>query len=192
MLSVIGARPVSRIEDAPAQALSNVPTAFTMAYCVASSSPASGAGVRLNRYLTFTDMSLTVDPQAGVAVTLRVWDLSSSEIVTCTEFGLPAATDNGRAPRATVKVSSSSSPSWFVMIVPVPVVWPEATVMEVGVPTSPDSAVFEPDVETESGIVTALESALDSIAVTVTEEPSVTVVGETESETVVWRVTVTV
>ena len=117
-------------------------------------------------------------PEHGVPAT-------TSLIVTCTEFGLPAVTDDGgREPRDTVKVSSSPSVSWVVVIVPVPVVWPELMLIEASVPTSPDSAVFEPDVETVTGMVTLLESALDRLTVTMTGDPSVTGFGDTESETV--------
>ena len=141
--------------------------------------------------------ALTVVPHAGVASMPNTNGLSSSEILIRTELGVPAVTDVGSVPRDTVKVSSSSSVSWFVEIVPVPLVWPEAIVMEVSVPTSPGSAVFGDAVETVSGIVTALERAADSRAVTVTGEPSVTGFGETDSRTVgvdcaAWRVMVTV
>ena len=61
---------------------------------------------------------------------------SSSEIVICTELGLPPVTDDGRLAvfSATVNVSSSSSASWFVVTVPVPVVEPELTAMLDSVP----------------------------------------------------------
>ena len=135
-----------------------------------------------------------MDPQAGVADTPSVYGLSSSQILTCTELGLPAVTEDGSVPSDTVKVSSSSSASWFVETGPVPVVWPAAIEMEASVPTSPDSAVFGVVVETVTGIVTGLESALESLAVTVTDKPSVTCLGA-DSETVgrgACRVTVTV
>jgi len=83
-----------------------------------------------------------------------------------------------------VKVSSSVSPSCFVVIVPVPVVWPALTVIDESDPTSPGSAVFGEAVETVTGIVTGSDSARDSLAVTVTDEPSVTGFGEAERETV--------
>ena len=82
-----------------------------------------------------------------------------------------------------MKVSSSASVSWFVAIVPAPVVEPALMVIDERVPTSPDSAVFGEAVETDTGIVTALDSAHDSLAVTVAEDPSTTVVGAAESVT---------
>ena len=48
---------------------------------------------------------------------------SSSAIVTVTELGLPAVTEDGSVPSATVKVSSSKSASSAVEIVPEPVTW---------------------------------------------------------------------
>ena len=53
-----------------------------------------------------------------------------SVIVTSTEPGLPAVTDDGRVPSATVNVSSSRSSSAAVVIVPVPVVEPALIVMD--------------------------------------------------------------
>ena len=47
-----------------------------------------------------------------------------SQIVTVTEPGLPACTDDGRLPSATVNVSKSVSSSSFVDIVPVPLIEP--------------------------------------------------------------------
>ena len=67
------------------------------------------------------------------------------------------------------------------MIVPVPLVAPELIVMLVSVPWSVGSAELSVIV---TGIVTLLVSALDSAAVTVTLDPSVTGFGEAESETV--------
>ena len=55
--------------------------------------------------------------------------MSSSEIVTCTDDGLPAVTEDGRLASATVTVSSSVSSS-AVETVPVPVVWPASMVMD--------------------------------------------------------------
>ena len=66
---------------------------------------------------------------------------SSSAIRISTEPGVPAATDDGSAPSATVKVSSSSSGSWFVAMVPVPLVAPAAITMLASVPWSAGSAV---------------------------------------------------
>ena len=94
---------------------------------------------------------------------------------------MPAVTGDGSVPSATVNVSSSSSGSWFVAIVPVPLVAPDAIVMFASVPRSPVSA--EPSVK-RSGTVTLLDSDRDSRAVTVTEEPSATGFGAAESETV--------
>lgn len=108
---------------------------------------------------------------------ILVW----SVMVTVTESRLPAVTDDGSVPSDTVKVSSSVSPSCFVVIVPVPVVWPALTVIDESDPTSPGSAVSR---VTLTGIVTAFDSARDSLAVTVTDEPSVTGFGEAERETV--------
>ena len=106
---------------------------------------------------------------------------SSSAILTGTEDGLPARTDEGRLPSATVNVSSSVSVSWFVAIIPVPVVWSPLIVIDESVPWSPDSDVFR---VTVSGIVTAPGSTADNLAVTVTEEPSSTGFGEADSDTV--------
>ncbi|MCY4510893.1 MAG: hypothetical protein OXG35_28625 [Acidobacteria bacterium] len=57
-----------------------------------------------------------------------------SLMVTSTEFGWPAATDPGRSPRAIVKVSSSSSASSAVVIVPAPLVCPASMTMLASVP----------------------------------------------------------
>ena len=109
---------------------------------------------------------------------------SSSLIVTCTESGVPAVTPDGRPdPRDTVKVSWSAPESCIVVIVPVPVVSPAAIVMEVSDPTSSDSAAFGEPVETVTGMLRALECGVDSVAVTVTGDPSSTGLGEAESET---------
>ena len=108
---------------------------------------------------------------------------SSSVMVTVTEFVVPAVTDAGRVPSATVNVSSFSSVSWFVEIVPVPLVCPAATVIADSVPTSPDSAVFGDAVETVSGIVTSAVCAFESVAVTVTSAPSPTGFGDADSDT---------
>ncbi|MCY3594323.1 MAG: hypothetical protein OXH01_03685 [Bacteroidetes bacterium] len=59
---------------------------------------------------------------------------SSSRIVTSTELGLPAVTDDGRLLSATVNVSSSASASSVVEIVPVSLVAPAPMVMELSVP----------------------------------------------------------
>ena len=109
--------------------------------------------------------------------------MSSSSIVTWTEAGLPSVTADGRVPSDTVKVSSRVSVSWFVAIVPVPVFCSAAMVIEASVPTSPASAVFEPDVSIVTGIVTSLEIGLDSVAVTVTPKPSTTGSGDADSDT---------
>ena len=98
-----------------------------------------------------------------------------------TDDGVPAVTVFGRVPSATVKVSSSVSASCAIVIVPVPLVAPELIVMLVSVPWSPDSAVPSVNV---TGMFTALDSGDDSVAVTVTDEPSGTGFGEAESETV--------
>ena len=66
-------------------------------------------------------------------------------------------------------------------IVAVPAVELALMAIDESVPWSPDSDVFR---ATDTGIVTVLESASDSLAVTVTESPSVTVVGAAESVTV--------
>ena len=59
---------------------------------------------------------------------------SSSEIVTVTDDGLPAVTEAGRLPSATVNVSSSVSASCAVVTVPVLLVEPLLIVMLVSVP----------------------------------------------------------
>ena len=141
-----------------------------------------------------TEVSVTVDPHDGVASTLNT-NSSSSRIVIRTEFGVPAVTDDGSVPSATVNVSFSVSGSWFVVIVPVPLVELAAIVMLASGPWSSGSAVSFVSV---SGIVTLLDRARDSVAVTVTDEPSSTRFGEAESDTVggtcaaCRRVTVTV
>ena len=58
---------------------------------------------------------------------------------------------------------------------------PAAIVIPLSVPWSVDSAVLSVIV---IGIVRALECVRDSVAVTVTENPSVTMVGSAESDTV--------
>ena len=107
----------------------------------------------------------------------------ASVMVTVTEFVVPAVTDPGRVPSATVNVSSFSSVSLFVEIVPVPLVCPAVTVIPDSVPTSPDSAVFGDAVETVSGIVTFAVCAFESVAVTVTSAPSPTGFGDADSDT---------
>ena len=97
-----------------------------------------------------------------------------------TDDGLPATTLDGSVPSATVNVSSTSSASWFVLIVPVPLVAPEVIAMLVSVPWSSGSAELSVIV---SGIVTALDSAPDSVAVTVTLDPSATGFGDADSRT---------
>ena len=53
----------------------------------------------------------------------------ASVIVTSTEFGLPARTDVGSVPSATVNVPSPVAASSFVETAPVPLVSPASTVM---------------------------------------------------------------
>jgi hypothetical protein len=108
-------------------------------------------------------------------------DEPSSRMVTTTEDGLPAVTLDGRLPSETVNVSSSSSASRVVWMVPVPVVCPPLIVMFVSEPMSPASVV--PVVST-TGIETLLVSDLDSPALTVTSCPSLTGLGEAERLTV--------
>ena len=127
-----------------------------------------------------TERSLTVAPHAGMASTLNTCGWSSSRIVISTDDGVPAVTVFGRVPSATVKVSSCSSASCAVVIVPVPLVAPELIAMLVSVPWSPDSA--EPSVNV-TGMATLPDSADDSVAVTVTDEPSGTGFGEAARET---------
>ena len=79
-----------------------------------------------------------------------------------------------------MNVSSRVSASWFVVIVPLPLVAPEAIAMLVSVPWSSGSAV--PSVIV-SGIVTMLDSARDSRAVTVTSSPSGTGLGAADRVT---------
>ena len=102
-------------------------------------------------------------------------------MVTVTDDGLPARTDDGSAPKDTVNVSSSSSASCAVVTSPVPVVEPLLIVMPESEPKSPDSAVPAVSV---SGIVTLLPSAPDSRAVTVTRSPSSTGFGDADRLTV--------
>ena len=97
-----------------------------------------------------------------------------------TDDGLPAATSDGSVPSATVNVSSWSSGSCAVAMVPVLLVAPAAIVMLASVPWSAGSAV--PSVIV-SGIVTAPASAWDSLAVTVTLDPSATGFGEADRVT---------
>ena len=107
---------------------------------------------------------------------------SSSRIVIRTELGGARrhARRQGCSPSATVNVSSASSASCAVVMVPVPVVAPEAMVMLVSVPWSVGSAESSVSV---TGITTWLDSARDSLAVTVTLEPSLTGFGEADSDT---------
>ena len=107
---------------------------------------------------------------------------SSSSMTISTEAGSPGPSPEGRLPSDTVKVSSSLSASWLVETVPVALVAPEAIVMEDSEPWSPASAV--PRVRL-SGTVTALVSAADSVAVTVTGDPSATGFGDADSDTAV-------
>ena len=105
---------------------------------------------------------------------------SASRMVTRTDGGVPGVTSFGKLPSATVNVSSSSSASSVVVTVPVPVRPPPLMVMLPREPKSPGSAV--PAVST-SGIVTAFDSAPDSVAVTVTELPSSTGFGAADRRT---------
>ena len=107
------------------------------------------------------------DPRAAVGGFWVSSSRSSSRIMMRTDDGLPAVTSDGSAPSATVNVSSSVSASWFVVIVPVPLVAPEPIAMLVSVPWSSGSAELPVIV---TGIVTLLDSAPDSVAVTVTLE----------------------
>ena len=102
---------------------------------------------------------------------------SSSRMVTATDDGLPTLNPAGRAPSATVKVSSFWSASSAVAMVPVPEVCPLPIVMLASDPKSPASAV--PAVST-SGMVTPPPTVSDSHAVTVTGCPSSTGFGETD------------
>ena len=89
--------------------------------------------------------------------------------------------DGSPLPSATVNVSSSGSASRTVVTVPVPLVAPALIVMLDSVPWSPASDV--PRV-TVSGTVTALPNARDSVARTVTGDPSATGFGAADSDTV--------
>ena len=92
--------------------------------------PSAGAG----RFRVVVSVTAS-PPSAGALLLLSVSVVgelpppSSSLMVTRTELGLPAVTDDGRLPSATVNVSSSVSASWFVVTVPVPFVEPELMVM---------------------------------------------------------------
>ena len=82
--------------------------------------PPVGAGFEI------VAVNLTRCPSTGRSV-LAVSVASSaptSEMVTKTEVVVPGPTDAGRVPSATVNVSWSTSVSWFVEIVPVPLVCP--------------------------------------------------------------------
>ena len=102
-------------------------------------------------------------------------------MVISTEDGLPTLTLDGRLPSETVKVSSSSSASRVVWMVPVPVVCPPVIVMFVSVPMSPASA--DPTVSV-TGTDTLFVRAADNLALTVTGCPSFTGLGEAERLTV--------
>ena len=80
-----------------------------------------------------------------------------------------------------MNVSSTLSASWFVVIVPLPLVAPEAIPMLASVPWSSGSAESSVIV---TGIVTLPDSAADSVAVTVTVRPSTTGFGDADSRTV--------
>ena len=155
-------------------------------------------GISINSGSASDSVAVTVtdepsDTGFGAAESHTAGEPSSSWIVICTELAVPAVTDDGRltVSSATVNVSLSSSASWFVEIVPVPLVSPELIVMLVSVPWSLDSAVSS---VTVNGIVTVLDSVAESVALTVTEEPSSTGFGKADSVTVggACRVTVTV
>ena len=105
----------------------------------------------------------------------------ASRIVTSTDDGSPAVTSGGSAPSDTVNVSSSTSASSTVEIVPAPTVCPPVIVMLASAPKSPGSAV--PAAST-SGIVTSSANASESRALTVTERPSSTGFGDADSLTV--------
>ena len=81
------------------------------------------------------------------------------------------------SPSATANVSMSVSSSLVVVIVPVPAVDPAGIAMLASGPKSSTSAV---PLASVSGMVTVLASAFDSVAVTVTGEPSATGLGEAE------------
>ena len=108
---------------------------------------------------------------------------SPSVIVIVIGRGTAPATAAGRlsASNATVNVSSSASSSSAVVIVPVALENPARIVMPASAPWSSASAVSSVSV---SGIVTSLDSSEESAAVTITSEPSATVVGSAESDTV--------
>ena len=100
-----------------------------------------------------------------------------SMIVTSTNDGSPSVTSDGNWPSDTVNVSSSLSASSIVGILPEPVVSPAAIVTLSSDPKSSDSAVPE---ARSSGIVTLLDIACDSRAVTVTGRPSSTGFGDAD------------
>ena len=101
----------------------------------------------------------------------------TSLMVIATEDGLPTLTLDGRLPSETVNVSSSSSASRVVWMVPVPVVCPPLIVMFVSVPMSPGSA--DPTASV-TGTDTLFVRAADNLALTVTGCPSFTGLGEAE------------
>ncbi|MCY3594324.1 MAG: hypothetical protein OXH01_03690 [Bacteroidetes bacterium] len=140
-------------------------------------SAADSVAVTVTEEPSFTGFGETDSHTVGVALPSP----SLSLIVTSTALGLPAVTDGGRLLSATVNVSSSASASSVVEIVPVPLVEPALIAMPDSELKSPDSAVPAVSV---SGIVLSLDSAADSVAVTVTEEPSFTGFGETVSHTI--------
>ena len=128
-------------------------------------------------------VSTTVAPSRGRTVLSPSLARSgpSSRIVISTDDGSPASTDDGSAlPSATVNFSSSSSSSRTVDSAPVPLVRPAATVIDASEPMSPCSVVPGSIV---SGIVTSDPSARDSVAVTVTLDPSATGFGDAASDT---------
>ena len=85
-------------------------------------------------------------------------------------------------PSATVKSSSSTPVSCAVVICAEPRVLPAVMVIDDRVPWSPASDVFRVSV---TGMVTLLDNAAESVAVTATKEPSGTGFGEAERVTVV-------
>ena len=122
-------------------------------------------------------MRTVASPKVGVTSADVV-----SVIVTVTLLALSGVSEDGSvSPSATVNVSFSASESADVVIRPVPVVESAAIVMLASAPMSSASAV--PRV-TASGIVTLPSSAPESVAVTVTGEPSFTGFGEADRLTV--------
>ena len=156
----------------PSVAPVNVPCAALQSYEIESPSGSEASA-----------LSRTSPPRGtvqGSQVARTVGGLSS-RIVTSTDDGSPAVTSGGSAPSDTVNVSSSTSASATVEIVPAPVVCPPVIVMLASDPKSPGSAV--PGAST-SGIVTSSDNASDSRAVTLTDRPSSTGFGDADSLTV--------